>query len=111
MGSEIPVAIVLDLMMPEMNGFDFLQELRKRPQWQHVPVIVLTSKDLTGEDRERLSGNVERILQKGRDELAELLPELRKLVGQCIHRQQVVQSTREPAANGPVIAVEPARNA
>lgn len=111
MGSEIPAAIVLDLMMPEMNGFDFLQELRKRPQWQHVPVIVLTSKDLTGEDRERLSGNVERILQKGGDQLAELLPELRKLVAQCIHRQQPVQSTSEPEPNGPVIAVEPARNA
>jgi DNA-binding response OmpR family regulator len=111
MGSEIPAAIVLDLMMPEMNGFDFLQELRKRPQWQHVPVIVLTSKDLTGEDRERLSGNVERILHKGGDQLAELLPELRKLVAQCIHRQQAVQSTSDPAANGPVIAVEPARNA
>jgi CheY-like chemotaxis protein len=110
-GSETPAAIVLDLMMPEMNGFDFLQELRKRPQWQQVPVIVLTSKDLTSEDRERLSGNVERILQKGGDQLAELLPELRKLVAQCINRNQAPQSTREPAANGPVIAVEPARNA
>jgi len=57
--------ILLDLMMPVMDGFDFLLEMRAKPEWQDIPVIVLTAKDLTDEDRLMLSGRVEQIVEKG----------------------------------------------
>ena len=55
-------------MMPKMDGFEFLDELRLRPDWQDIPVVIITAKDLTQEDRDRLNGGVERIIHKtGRD--------------------------------------------
>jgi GAF domain-containing protein/DNA-binding response OmpR family regulator len=77
-----PDAIILDLMMPKMDGFEFLDELRARPQWRDIPVVVITAKDLTEADRSRLNGGVERIIQKSeRDEmLRRLTSELGKLV-------------------------------
>jgi hypothetical protein len=74
--------IILDLMMPKMDGFEFLDELRARPQWRDIPVVVITAKDLTEADRSRLNGGVERIIQKSeRDEmLRRLTSELGKLV-------------------------------
>jgi adenylate cyclase len=65
-----PDVIVLDLMMPGMDGFEFLDEVRRREDWRDIPVLVVTAKDVTSEDRERLHGCVERILQKSaRDEM------------------------------------------
>jgi CheY-like chemotaxis protein len=61
LSSARPTLILLDLMMPVMDGFDFLLELHARPEWRDVPVVVLTSKDLTEEDRRMLSGRVEQI--------------------------------------------------
>jgi CheY-like chemotaxis protein len=77
-----PDAIILDLMMPKMDGFQFVDELRARPEWQEIPVVVITSKDLTAEDRSRLNGEVERVIQKSeRDEmLHRLTDELSKWV-------------------------------
>jgi signal transduction histidine kinase/CheY-like chemotaxis protein len=75
-----PDLILLDLMMPEMDGFQFLQELRSNPDWRQVPVIVLTAKDLTSAERDTLNGNVERIVQKGALKRDDLLRELRELI-------------------------------
>jgi signal transduction histidine kinase/DNA-binding response OmpR family regulator len=60
-----PGVILLDLMMPEMDGFEFLRELRQQAQWRSLPVIVLTAKDLTAEERQWLDGQTQRIYQKG----------------------------------------------
>jgi signal transduction histidine kinase/CheY-like chemotaxis protein len=77
----VPGLILLDLMMPEMDGFDFLDALRRREAWRGIPVVVLTAKDLTAEDRERLNGGVARVLAKGSWGPQELLDEVRSLVG------------------------------
>ncbi len=82
-----PSLILLDLMMPEMDGFEFLAELRQEPQWQSIPVVVLTSKDLTSDERVLLSGKVERILQKGMYSREALLKEVKKIVDDCSQRR------------------------
>ena len=74
-----PGLILLDLMMPEMDGFAFMQELRKRSDCRDVPVIVITAKDITDEDRKRLNGQVSRIIQKDSMSLEALLMEIKGL--------------------------------
>jgi PAS domain S-box-containing protein len=77
MQQEKPALILLDLMMPEMDGFEFLEELYKHEQWRGIPVIVVTAMELTDADRRSLNGKVERIIQKGAYHREELLAELR----------------------------------
>jgi len=71
-----PSLILLDLMMPVMDGCQFATELRKREAWRDIPVIVLTAKDLTAEDRRSLNGDVQGVLQKGALTREELLREI-----------------------------------
>jgi CheY-like chemotaxis protein len=75
-----PDAILLDLMMPRMDGFQFLEELRKHPDWRAIPVIVITARELSPDDRQRLNGHVSRVLQKGAYKQDQLLAEVRSLV-------------------------------
>jgi CheY-like chemotaxis protein len=77
---EIPAIILLDLMMPEMDGFAFLEELRQRPDWMDVPVFVITAKDLTEEDRQRLNGSVKQIIQKGSQPVSQLISQVREVL-------------------------------
>ncbi len=79
-----PDLILLDLLMPEMDGFEFVDELRRREGWESIPVVVVTAKDLTAEDRLRLHGYVHKILQKGAYQREELLAEVRDLVASLI---------------------------
>jgi CheY-like chemotaxis protein len=83
-----PDVIVLDLMMPEMNGFDFLDVLRENPEWRGIPVLVLTAMELTDEDRRRLNGEVERILQKGASAREQLLDEIGRVLTIVTRRAQ-----------------------
>jgi len=67
--TQTPALILLDLMMPELDGFEVLRRLEGRPEWGRVPVVVLTAKDLTEQDRHALRGRVQDIVQKtGLDE-------------------------------------------
>jgi CheY-like chemotaxis protein len=64
-----------------MDGFDFLLEMRANPEWQDIPVIVLTAKDLTEEDRRLLSGRVEQIVEKGACDHEQLAKLVRQVAG------------------------------
>ena len=75
-----PDIILLDLMMPEMDGFEFMDELVKHPEWRTIPVVVVTSKDISAEDRLRLNSYVEKIIQRGQYTREGLLEEVRRLV-------------------------------
>ena len=77
---EQPGVVLLDLMMPEMNGFEFVRNLRQHSQWRSLPVIVLTAKDLTPSEREWLSGQTQRIYQKGSSSRQLLIDEIRSLL-------------------------------
>jgi len=91
-----PGAILLDLMMPEMDGFEFLEELRRDEAGRGIPVIVITARDLSAEDHQRLNGSVERILQKGAHGRDALLAKVRRLVGASVgQRRGVLASGRE----------------
>jgi len=83
MAEELPNVILLDLMMPEMDGFEFLMERHAHPEWDHIPVVVITAKELSPEDRARLNGSVEKILLKGLFTREELLQRVRELVHAC----------------------------
>ena len=72
-----PGLVLLDLMMPVMDGFEFLRELRANADWRELPVVVLTAKELTAEDRTVLRGEVAKVLQKGSCSKEELLGEIR----------------------------------
>jgi signal transduction histidine kinase/DNA-binding response OmpR family regulator len=78
-GNSMPGLVLLDLMMPEMDGLTFLEQFRRLPHAIAVPVIVLTAKDLTSEDQQQLSGYVQRVVGKG-SKTDSLLKEVRELV-------------------------------
>ncbi|ACA17939.1 multi-sensor hybrid histidine kinase [Methylobacterium sp. 4-46] len=75
-----PGLILLDLMMPELDGFGFLRGLRARPEWRDIPVVVLTAKDVTADERRRLAGQADRVLQKGGLSMADLAATVRSLL-------------------------------
>jgi len=78
---ERPVAIILDLMMPGMDGFEFMERLRRRPDATHTPVIVWTIKDIAPTDRARLQASAQAIVIKGRQGASQLLKELKAYAG------------------------------
>ena len=80
LAEEAPAAILLDLMMPEMDGFEFLARLRKKKAWRTIPVIVVTAKTLTAADHKRLKGSVEMLVEKGGDEFGTILASLKKML-------------------------------
>ena len=78
---EHPDLIILDLMMPEMDGFAVLDALKARPETADIPVIVSTAKELTSEDKDRLKGQIQALMQKGDFLSDEFLDEVRTLIG------------------------------
>ncbi len=80
-----PGLVLLDLMMPEMDGFSFVDEFRQQPGVANVPIVVLTAKDLTTEDRNRLNGHVESIMIKG-EGMGAVLGKVREMLSQYVNR-------------------------
>ena len=79
--SAAPGVILLDLLMPEMDGFEFLALIRQQAAWRDLPVIIVTAKDMTAEDRAQLKGSVVHILEKCATGHERLLADVRSLVG------------------------------
>jgi CheY-like chemotaxis protein len=75
-----PDVILLDLMMPEMDGFAVVAALQKKADWRDIPVIVITARDLDAKDRERLNAGVQFVLVKERFRPADLVERIRRLV-------------------------------
>ncbi len=75
-----PDIIFLDLTMPEMDGFEFLTEMRKNDRWRNIPVIVVTAMELSPEQRKQLNGHVQSVLQKGVLQGDRLFSEIRGMV-------------------------------
>ncbi len=80
LAEAMPDVILLDLIMPEMDGFEVIGQLRRDARWRTVPVIVVTAKNLTTEDRLRLNGAVERLVKKTRGGLDDLPSMLRGIL-------------------------------
>ena len=78
-----PALILLDLMMPEMDGFEFSERVHRHPQWSGIPIVVLTAKDLSDEERIQLGRHVHQVVQKSGQGREELLSQVRELVAAC----------------------------
>jgi len=89
-----PDVILLDLMMPEMDGFAVVAALQKEAGWRDIPVIVITSLDLDAKDRERLNAGVQFVLVKERFRPADLVERIRRLV----HSKPPVSNAMEAAS-------------
>ncbi len=79
-----PDVILLDLTMPNMDGFEFAAELQKRQDWRTIPVVVVTAKDLTIEERNRLNGRVAEIVQKGGNSERSLVKQIHELISKLL---------------------------
>jgi CheY-like chemotaxis protein len=90
-----PDLILLDLMMPEMDGFAVVAALQKEPAWRDIPVVVITSLDLSAADRERLNSGVQSVLVKDTFRPTELVERIRRLMG----TKQSVSSNRLEAVS------------
>jgi len=92
--ADKPDVILLDLMMPEMDGFAVVAALQKEPRWCDIPVIVITARDLDAKDRERLNSGVQSVLVKETFRPADLVERIRRLVP----RKPFVSSGMEAAS-------------
>jgi CheY-like chemotaxis protein len=69
---------VLDLMMPDVNGFDVVEALQHHPDAARIPILVVTAKPITAEDRGRLSGYVTAIMEKAELDCDRFAAEVRR---------------------------------
>jgi signal transduction histidine kinase/CheY-like chemotaxis protein len=83
----LPSVVLLDLMMPEMDGFELLDEIEKKPEWRDLPVLVVTARELSSEDRARLNGHVDRVLRKGAYGKSELVDQVGRIVAARVRSQ------------------------
>ncbi len=79
-----PALVLLDLLMPGMDGFEVLERLNGDATWREVPVIIVTAKDLTPDDVDRLNGRVAKVLQKGAYQRRDLVRDIRAMIARQV---------------------------
>lgn len=77
---EIPSLILLDLMMPKMDGFGVIKELQKNEEWAKIPIVIVTAKELTEKERDFLMHSSKVVLQKGSDDPNKLMDTITKQI-------------------------------
>jgi signal transduction histidine kinase/DNA-binding response OmpR family regulator len=95
-----PALVLLDLMMPGVDGFQFIERMSEVAAWGAIPVIVLTAKEITEEDRARLRGRVVKVLRKTGLPGAELLTEVRRALDSRAGAGTMLQDSPPPPAAG-----------
>jgi signal transduction histidine kinase/DNA-binding response OmpR family regulator/HAMP domain-containing protein len=90
--NPVPALILLDLMMPEMDGFEFLDAFNRNPEWRYVPVVVITAKQLTAAERGLLS--VRTIIEKG----VSIDRDIAAIIGNAVGRPPSSPRTEAPSA-------------
>jgi len=94
LAEAMPDIVLLDLMMPEMDGFQFLDRIRADARWHSIPIVVITAKELSAQDRHKLSGYVEKVLEKGTCSSESLLGEVCALLSARV-QPRLPRSTEE----------------
>jgi signal transduction histidine kinase/CheY-like chemotaxis protein len=89
---DLPHIILLDLMMPEMDGFELVAALQEQPAWRRIPVIVITARDLSAEERARLNSGIESVLLKAQFSPADLIAEVRTVISEARDRQRLAEA-------------------
>jgi CheY-like chemotaxis protein len=92
MGENPPVLIMLDLMMPEMDGFEFLNQLQHNPRWSDIPVVVISGKQLSVEEHRQLQGRVAKVVNKAAYHHDELLDKVYHIVNKSLGSGKKVMS-------------------
>jgi CheY-like chemotaxis protein len=82
--STAPALVLLDLIMPKMDGFEVLERMRREDRWRDIPVIVVTAKDLTRQEIDQLNGRVGKILRKGAYQRKDLLDEIHQVIARQV---------------------------
>jgi CheY-like chemotaxis protein len=93
-----PAVVLLDLMMPGMDGFEVLEAMRREEAWRDIPVVVVTAKDLSREELDWLRIHAERVFLKGAYDCAELIELLDSMIVRSVSGRQVQQGRVEAAA-------------
>jgi CheY-like chemotaxis protein len=91
----VPAMILLDLMMPEMNGFEFLDALAARPEWREIPVVVVTAKPLSAAERDRLLRQARKVMEKGVASGGDIAAAITEAVRRRSARQATAANTSE----------------
>ena len=103
---HVPDGMILDLMMPKVDGFQVLESIRSTPATKKLPVLVLTAKDLTAAERASLSyNNVEQLIQKGSLDRTQLISAIRQLIG-----MKEVSAAKKRVVEKPVPRVIPRKD-
>ena len=79
--NRLPALILLDLMMPEMDGFEFLDAFYGQTEWCHIPVVVITAKQLTAAERDLLSRQARSVIAKSASIDRDVAAAIREAIG------------------------------